>query len=220
MKLVLNVDASDEGEPQSPVPITSALEPVLERELLELYPDAARCELAEVSVSLMTPEEIRRINREYRDCDEATDVLSFPMCEEEQTPSGEKFSLDLSMPVLPLGDVVICPEETARLHPELPPDEAMCLMLAHSFLHLLGWDHDTEERQKAMWARQDALKARLLAALAADEKDKISCLSAGGNTAHPCASAGTKTSCLSAGGNTAHPCASAGTKTSCLSEAR
>ena len=190
MKLVLNVDASDEGEPQSPVPITSALEPVLERELLELYPDAARCELVEVSISLMTPEEIRRINREYRDCDETTDVLSFPMYDGEGP-----FAPDISMPVLPLGDVVICPEETARLHPELTPDEAMCLMLAHSFLHLLGWDHDTEERQEAMWARQDALKARLMAV------------------------AGTRTSCPSAVDRRAHPCAVAGTRTSCPSEA-
>ena len=160
MKLVLNAGASDEGEPQSPVPITSALEPVLERELLELYPDAAHYESVEVSVTLASAEEIRRINREHRGCDEATDVLSFPMYDGEGP-----FAPDIPMPVLPLGDVVICPEETARLHPELPPDEAMCLMLAHSFLHLLGWDHDTEERQAAMWARQDALKDRLMEVL-------------------------------------------------------
>ncbi|MCR5346851.1 MAG: rRNA maturation RNase YbeY [Fretibacterium sp.] len=180
MKLVLNVDASDGGEPQSPVPIPGGFEPVLERELLELYPDAARCELAEISVSLMTPDEIRRLNREYRDCDEATDVLSFPMCEEDGI-----FAPDPSSPVLPLGDVVICPEETLRLHPELPPDEAMCLMLAHSFLHLLGWDHDTEEHQEAMWARQDALCARLLAVIESGGKSGTSCPSADAGVSCP-----------------------------------
>ena len=158
MKLVLNVDAPGDGDPQSPIPISiwAAFEPVL-AELLELAPGTARYEAVEVSVTLAGPEEIRHINREYRGCDEATDVLSFPMCEEDG-----RFVPDVMAPVLPLGDVVICPSETARLHPELPPDEALCLMLAHSFLHLLGWDHDTEERQEAMWARQDALKDRLL----------------------------------------------------------
>ena len=60
-----------------------------------------------------------------------------------------------------LGDIVICPEETARLHPELCEREAMCLMIAHSFLHLLGYDHDTEEKQAEMWALQDRIAGRL-----------------------------------------------------------
>ena len=42
------------------------------------------------------------------------------------------------------------------------PEDALCLVLAHGFLHLLAWDHDTEERESAMWARQDAVKQRLL----------------------------------------------------------
>ncbi len=199
MKLVLRMDAPDDGEeqpagpsPDGEIPSRAdeaarnldwkSFEPVLERELLELYPDAARYDLAEISVSLMTADGIRRLNKDYRDCDEATDVLSFPMCEEDG-----RFVPDVDVPVLSLGDVVICPEETARLHPELPEKEAVCLMLAHSFLHLLAWDHDTDERRDAMWARQDELKARLMA----------SCLSASGETARPCAAGGTKASCLS-----------------------
>jgi len=169
LKLVLRIEAPEDGEgqPDNPEPASAleesewrALEPVLEEELLKLYPDAARYDLAEISVSLVTPEEIRFLNRDYRECDEATDVLSFPLCEEEG-----RFVPDPAVPVLSLGDVVICPEETARLHPDLPEKEGLCLMLAHSFLHLLAWDHDTEERQSAMWARQDALKARLMEAL-------------------------------------------------------
>ena len=161
MKLVLRIDAPDDGDAQSSGQDVNwhAFEPILERELIELYPDAARYDSAEISVSLLTPDEIRRINREYRECDESTDVLSFPMCE-----CDGQFVPDDVSPVLSLGDVLICPEETARLHPELSEKEALCLMLAHSFLHLMAWDHDTEEHESAMWARQDAIKTRLMAA--------------------------------------------------------
>ena len=166
MKLVLRIDAPEDGEPQSPVPIAawSAFEPILEAELLELFPDMSRWEQAEVSVSLLSPDEIREVNQDYRECGEATDVLSFPLWEEDG-----RFVPDpmLADSVLPLGDVMICPPE-ARARSGEPSDEAaLCLMLAQSFLHLLAWDHDTDERQSAMWARQEALRDRLLAALRA-----------------------------------------------------
>ena len=168
MRLELRIDPSEDGDPQSPGPISAwrAFEPVLESELLSLCPEAARCEAAEVSVSFLPPDAMREVNGEYRGCPEATDVLSFPFCEEDG-----RFAPDLMPggPILSLGDVLICPEEAARLHPDLSVEERLCLLLAHSFLHLLAWDHDTEERREAMWARQDAIKDRLLTALGASE---------------------------------------------------
>ena len=127
----------------------------LESYLAELYPDSKLYETAEISLSFVSPEDIRALNREYRDVDEATDVLSFPLLDEEPVDVPE-------LPVLALGDIVICPEETARLHPELSLHEAVCLMIAHSFLHLLGYDHDTEEAQAEMWALQDDITAKIL----------------------------------------------------------
>ena len=126
---------------------------VLEHELESLYPASLNYELAEISIIIMKPDEIRILNHDYRDVDESTDVLSFPMEIEE------------NMPVLLLGDIVICPEEVSRLHPELESHEAMCLMIAHSFLHLIGYDHDTEEREREMWAKQDEIKRKLLEVL-------------------------------------------------------
>lgn len=126
---------------------------ILEHELESLYPASLNYELAEISIIIMKPEDIRILNHEYRDVDESTDVLSFPMEIEE------------NMPVLLLGDIVICPEEVSRLHPELESHEAMCLMIAHSFLHLIGYDHDTEEREREMWQIQDEIKCKLLEAL-------------------------------------------------------
>lgn len=127
----------------------------LESYLVELYPDSKLYETAEISLSFVSPEDIRALNRDYRDVDEATDVLSFPLLDEEPVDVPE-------LPVLSLGDIVICPEETARLHPELSLHEAICLMIAHSFLHLLGYDHDTEEAQAEMWALQDDITAKIL----------------------------------------------------------
>ncbi|MBR6901104.1 MAG: rRNA maturation RNase YbeY [Synergistaceae bacterium] len=98
---------------------------------------------------------IRELNRKYRNVDEPTDVLSFPMIDENVPVEIPE------LPVLALGDIVICPEEVARLHPELEKDEAIYLMIAHSFLHLLGFDHDTEEKQNLMWRKQDAIKEKI-----------------------------------------------------------
>ncbi|MBQ4431486.1 MAG: rRNA maturation RNase YbeY [Synergistaceae bacterium] len=130
----------------------------LESYLVELYPDSKLYETAEISLSFVSPEDIRALNRDYRDVDEATDVLSFPLLDEEPVDVPE-------LPVLSLGDIVICPQETARLHPELSLHEAMCLMIAHSFLHLLGWDHDTEESEAAMWEKQAEISRKLLEVL-------------------------------------------------------
>ena len=133
---------------------------VLEGYLEELYPDSKLYEAAEISLSFVSPENIRALNREYRDVDEATDVLSFPMLDDEPVDVPE-------LPVLSLGDIVICPEETFRLHPELTPYEAVCLMISHSFLHLLGYDHDDEASQSEMWALQDEITAKILGRVSA-----------------------------------------------------
>ena len=127
---------------------------VLEEYLSALYPASKLYESAEISLSFVSPEEIRELNRDYRDTDEATDVLSFPLLGEETVEVPE-------LPVLALGDIVICTEETARLHPELEIFDALCLMTAHSFLHLLGYDHDTEEAQNDMWALQEEIAAKI-----------------------------------------------------------
>ena len=160
MKLSVTIDAPDDSDGNSkanPDFNDPRISEVLEESLREIYPASKKYDSAEVSVTFMPPEEIRALNRDYRDVDEATDVLSFPMIDETAgMPEG--------MPLM-LGDIVICPEEVSRLHPELSEREAMCLMVAHSFLHLLGYDHDTEEKESAMWSKQDEISRRLLEVL-------------------------------------------------------
>ena len=102
----------------------------------------------EVSVTLVTAEEIRRLNREFRDVDRETDVLSFPMLEEDEKE-----------PVAYLGDIIICPSVICRQAKEFGTTyrQEMCLMAIHSALHLLGWDHMEENEKKEMFAKQEKI---------------------------------------------------------------
>ena len=131
---------------------------VLQGYLESLYPPSKLYETAEISLSFVSSEGIRELNRDYRDVDEPTDVLSFPLLDSEPVGVPE-------LPFLALGDIVVCPEETHRLHPELGELEGMCLMIAHSFLHLLGYDHGTEDAQAEMWALQDEIAGKILGVL-------------------------------------------------------
>ncbi|GHS97568.1 hypothetical protein AGMMS50276_17850 [Synergistales bacterium] len=172
MKLHIEIDSSEEGDPAGLSTLSQkaaernidALASILATEFAELYPDIARRVGAdaegELSVTFMTPQEIREVNKEYRGIDEATDVLSFPLWE-----NGGVFAPEFFIPrFLPLGDIIICPSEAERLC-GLSPLSALCLMLAHGFLHLLAFDHDTLEREATMWERQDALCASLVSAV-------------------------------------------------------
>ena len=167
MNLSMRIDAPNAEEGDSNTPDFPDIEiynsekflRVLERELVEIYPASKNYEDVEISLTFMNPDEIQEINREYRNVNEATDVLSFPLID-ENTPVEIP-----ELPVLSLGDIVICPEEVARLHPELNQQEAMLLMIAHSFLHLLGYDHETDEKQAIMWDKQEAIKRELLEAI-------------------------------------------------------
>lgn len=149
----LSIDAS---ETEADCPDIEKIEEVLEQYLLEIFPESERFDLAEISMTFVKPEEILELNREYRGNDEATDVLSFPMIDDE-VPEG--------LPVLMLGDIVICPEKVKELHPELSEREAISLMISHSFLHLLGYDHEDEEEMLAMWSKQDEISRKILEAV-------------------------------------------------------
>lgn len=105
--------------------------------------------VAEVSVSLVSREEIRRLNRTFRGVDRETDVLSFPL-EEEESLCGS---------VTYLGDVIVCPFVIASQSGDFGTTyrQEFCLMVIHSVLHLLGWDHVDEEEKKRMFAKQEKI---------------------------------------------------------------
>ena len=168
MKLHLRFGAPEDGEPtleEPPSPFPAGkLEGVLEEELPLLYEEIENYEEVEISVSFLDIAEMREVNKNYRGIDEPTDVLSFPLWEKEG-----RFAPEIPFGLLPLGDILVCLDEAEREH-DLSRSEAFCLMLAHGFLHLLAWDHDTPEKERTMWERQELLKLKLLRAVNAAEE--------------------------------------------------
>jgi probable rRNA maturation factor len=98
---------------------------------------------AELSISLVTEEEIAGLHERYLHEAGPTDVLSFPLDDE----AGEDG-------LRQLGDVVIAPEIAARNNPDDPAAE-LRLLLVHGILHLLGHDHMDDGERAEMWARQE-----------------------------------------------------------------
>lgn len=108
-----------------------------------------------VSVTFVDTEEIRRLNLEYRQKDESTDVLSFPQFESlsDLRGGGE----------INLGDVVICravAEEQAREYGHSPERELLYLF-THSMFHLLGYDHLEEDQRRAMRLKEEAVMEQM-----------------------------------------------------------
>ena len=116
---------------------------------------------AEVSLLLTTNEEIHRMNLEFRDVDRPTDVLSFPMIP-FKTPAdysvieGDDSYFDLDTDELILGDVMISVDKVFAQAEEYGHSvtREFCFLVAHSMLHLLGYDHMTPEEAVVMENKQ------------------------------------------------------------------
>lgn len=110
----------------------------------------------EISIILVDTDRIAELNIEHLGGTGPTDVLAFPidgLVTEAVDPDG---------PPVIIGEVVLCPE-VARA--QAPPGEAgfageLDLLVAHGVLHLLGYDHDTEEHAAAMREREEAACGR------------------------------------------------------------
>jgi len=115
---------------------------------------------ASLALSFFSPTEMQKINKQYREVDAATDVLSFPMWEDE---TGH-FTPPADWEELPLGDLIICPEIVAKNAIEHGKsfEQELALVLFHGLLHLCGYDHDTEERRAEMWKLQEEMVSRLI----------------------------------------------------------
>ena len=136
---------------QSAFPLSPTLAGRLEQAAvaaLERHGAQSGCE---VSIMLTDRDEIRRLNREYRGLDQATDVLSFEL--NEALPEGGIY----------LGDVVIslpvAQEQADSGGHELLAE--LSLLVIHGVLHLLGHDHTGVDDQAEMWSRQAELLEEL-----------------------------------------------------------
>jgi probable rRNA maturation factor len=137
------------------------VEPPLWLERAAAFAEAALAKLGknnwDLSVLFCSDEVIRSLNRQYRNRDEATDVLSFTLGES----AGERF--------LP-GDIAISPERAAEnaLRFGVPPGEELRRLLIHGILHLGGMDHASNDKEEPMLALQEKLLTEIPAELLAN----------------------------------------------------
>ncbi|WP_412520875.1 rRNA maturation RNase YbeY [Staphylococcus simulans] len=107
---------------------------------------------AELSVTFVDKDEIQEINRDYRDKDKVTDVISFALEEDEPEIEG------LDIPRV-LGDIIICADVAKEQAEEYGHsfERELGFLSLHGFLHLLGYDHMNEADEKEMFGRQKAI---------------------------------------------------------------
>ncbi len=104
-----------------------------------------------VNVVLTNAKNIKSINKEHRGIDRETDVLSFPMFEKYEIANLDNTNEDI------LGDMVISIERVEEQAKEYGHsfERELAYMVVHSFYHLLGYDHMTEEDKKEMREKEE-----------------------------------------------------------------
>jgi probable rRNA maturation factor len=112
--------------------------------LLAATLDGEEAPAGALSLALVSDGTMRRLNRDYRGLDSTTDVLSFSYVDEPH--SGGM-----------LGEVFVSPRVAARQAREAgcPLPVEVARLSVHGTLHVLGWDHDTPGKRRAMLARQE-----------------------------------------------------------------
>ena len=110
---------------------------------------------SEVSITFVTNDAIHEINREYRDKDQPTDVISFAL---EEMGEGEVAIIGEGIPRV-LGDIIISTDRTREQAEQFDHsfERELGFLAVHGFLHLLGYDHMNEEDEKVMFGKQDEI---------------------------------------------------------------
>lgn len=117
----------------------------------------------EVSVTLTNNKTIKEINRDHRNIDEVTDVISFPQIDwkDEQIEPGAYTNLAAGNIIL--GDIVVSidrlKEQAIEYNHSL--ERELGFLIAHSMFHLLGYDHMTTEEEKEMMMKQERVLGKL-----------------------------------------------------------
>lgn len=111
-----------------------------------------------ISITLTTPENIRKYNNEFRNIDKETDVLSFPMFEKEEAKNLKNYEYEE-----PLGDIIISIERVKQQAVEYGHsfERELSYMVVHGFYHLMGEDHIEEEDKKQMRAKEEKVLNKL-----------------------------------------------------------
>ena len=110
-----------------------------------------------ISIILTNPKNIQEINREHRNIDKPTDVLSFPMFEKQELEN-----IKLENPEV-LGDVIISIEKVKEQAEEYGHgfERELAYMVVHGFYHLMGYDHMEEDDKKEMRIKEENILNKL-----------------------------------------------------------
>ena len=112
-----------------------------------------------ISITLTDEENIKAINKEYRNIDKSTDVLSFPMFQKEEIEE----IINQNEIEYVLGDTIICIPIVEKQAIEYGHsfEREFSYMLVHSFYHLLGFDHIKEKDKKEMREKEEKILKKL-----------------------------------------------------------
>ncbi|MBQ9948526.1 MAG: rRNA maturation RNase YbeY [Oscillospiraceae bacterium] len=146
---------SDEQEKLTP---PEDIEALIERCTRAALEEEGITEDAQVSVTLVDNDTIRELNNEHRGIDRATDVLSFPLGDDES------FDTDPETGAILLGDIVISLERAEEQAKEYGHSfyREVAFLITHSLFHLLGYDHvNGEDEEKLMFGKQEKVLEKL-----------------------------------------------------------
>ena len=142
---------------QTKVAVTKSIEALIHTVLDETASRHALPETAEVSLTLVDDEQIHVLNRDYRSVDRPTDVISFALEE------GDEPAIIGGPAEMLLGEIVISMETALRQAAEYGHslEREVAFLALHGMLHLLGYDHMTQEDEKRMFDKQTEILAAL-----------------------------------------------------------
>lgn len=121
-----------------------------------------------LNLSIVSPSKIKKLNKEYRNVDSTTDVLSFPNIEFKKPSCFSHFVnngvydvsiIDLNTKTIFLGDIVICYQKIISQSKKYNHSikREFSFLFVHSALHLLGYDHEIEKDEKKMFEKQELI---------------------------------------------------------------
>lgn len=147
-----------EGENLSPTLINFFKIAVVELELFVNSKELRFCDFEidelDCSLSFSDGPSMQLLNKNFRQIDKVTDVLSFPIHENLRSGSSEDFGF---CPSMELGDIIIC-DDVAKLQAEkfnITYNQEVIHLFIHGLLHLLGFDHEISEEEETIMTRHE-----------------------------------------------------------------
>lgn len=140
------------------IPKNKENEEIIKQVLEECYRvEKLNSEQLYVNIILTNPENIRKYNKEYRNIDKETDVLSFPIFEKEELENFESVCKEV------LGDIIISVDRVEKQAKEYGHsfERELAYMVVHGFYHIIGYDHMEEEEKEIMRAKEENILKKL-----------------------------------------------------------